>query len=276
VDSTPLMPPRKTKTKLDRTDFGGLRDPPGIGALRCGHETLPRDVLSSVSAVEGLSAMEPTGHAASRAVRLEYATIGWNSVEAGAAVASGIAAGSVALVAFGLDSAIEIVSATVVLLHLRALLAGAEPDQDRERRALRIIAVTFFLLAAYVLVDAAVTLIRAEHPRVSPTGLAITAAAVIVMPLLAWGKRRTAGALLGSGQRGSAALLTADSAETALCGVLSLATLIGVGANAVLGWWWADPLAGLVVVYYAIREGKEAWEGELLEDADEDADPDPD
>jgi divalent metal cation (Fe/Co/Zn/Cd) transporter len=220
--------------------------------------------------VANTSPTEPPQRSARSAVRLEYATIAWNAVEAGVAVASGIVAGSVALVAFGLDSAIEIVSATVVLVHLRALLAGVEPDADRERRALRIIAVTFFLLAAYVSVDAAVTLVAAEHPRVSPVGLAVTATAVIVMPLLAWRKRQAAFALSSEGQAGSAALLIADSAETALCGVLSLATLIGLGTNAALGWWWADPLASLVVVYFAIREGREAWEGELLEDPDED------
>jgi divalent metal cation (Fe/Co/Zn/Cd) transporter len=211
-----------------------------------------------------------TERSAKAAVRLEYATIGWNTIEAGVAIVSGIVAGSVALVAFGLDSAIEIVSATVVLLHLRALLAGAEPDEDRERRALRIIALTFFALAAYVTVDAAVALLRAEHPQVSPAGLVVTAAAVVVMPLLARAKRRTASDLFDAGQTGAAALLTADSAETALCGLLSLATLIGVGANAALGWWWADPAAGLVVVYFAIREGREAWEGELVEDPDDD------
>lgn len=86
------------------------------------------------------------------------------------------------------------------------------------------------------------------------------------MPTLAWAKRRTARALGAHGQHASAVLLNADAAETLLCAVLSLATLIGVGANAVFGWWWADPLAGLAVVYFAIREGREAWEGELLDE----------
>src|SRR5665647_3544300 len=200
------------------------------------------------------------------AVRLEYATIGWNAIEAAIAVGSGIVAGSVALVAFGLDSAIEVVSATVVLIHLRAVLAGTEPNAARQRRGLRTIAVTFFALAAYVSVDAAVTLLRGDRPSASPLGLVVTSAAVVVMPTLAWAKRRTARALGAHGQQASAVLLNADAAETLLCAVLSLATLIGVGANAVFGWWWADPLAGLAVVYFAIREGREAWEGELLDD----------
>lgn len=215
----------------------------------------------------GVVDVDPAGRrSAGTAVRLEYVTIGWNAIEAAVAVGSGIVAGSVALVAFGLDSAIEVVSATVVLVHLRAVLAGSEPNAARQRRALRTIAVTFFVLAAYVTVDAAITLLSADRPDASPVGLVVTGAAVIVMPTLAWAKRRTARALGEHGRQGSAVLLNADAAETLLCAVLSLATLIGVGANAIFGWWWADPVAGLVVVYFAIREGREAWEGELLDD----------
>ena len=199
------------------------------------------------------------------AVRLEYATVGWNAVEAAVAVGSGIVAGSVALVAFGLDSAIEVVRATVVLVHLRAVLAGSEPNAVRQKRALRTIAVTFFALATYVTVDAAVTLLSSDRPSASPLGLVVTGAAVIGMPTLAWAKRRTARALVAHGHQSSAVLLRADAAETLLCAALSLATLIGIGANAALGWWWADPLAGLVVVFFAVREGHEAWEGELLD-----------
>jgi divalent metal cation (Fe/Co/Zn/Cd) transporter len=210
--------------------------------------------------------VDPVGWRSARtAVRLEYATVGWNVVEALVAVGSGIVAGSVALVAFGLDSAIEIVSATVVLVHLRAVLAGAEPNAVRQRRALRTIAVTFFALAAYVTVDAAVTLLRGDHPSASPLGVVVTSAAVIIMPTLAWTKSRTARALSTHGRQGSAVLLNADAAETLLCAVLSAATLVGVGANAAFGWWWADPLAGLVVVFFAVREGHETWEGELLD-----------
>jgi len=215
----------------------------------------------------GVVDVDPVGRrSAGTAVRLESVTIGWNAIEAAVAVGSGIVAGSVALVAFGLDSAIEVVSATVVLVHLRAVLSGTEPNAARQRRALRTIAVTFFALAAYVTVDAAVTLLSADRPDASPVGLVVTGAAVIVMPTLAWAKRRTARALGEHGRQGSAVLLNADAAETTLCAVLSLATLIGVGANASFGWWWADPVAGLVVVYFAIREGREAWEGELLDD----------
>ena len=215
----------------------------------------------------GVVDVDPVGRRSARtAIRLEYATIGWDATEAVVAIGSGIVAGSVALVAFGLDSAIEVVSATVVLVHLRAVLAGAEPNIVRQGRALRTIAVTFFALAAYVTVDAVVALLRAERPSASPLGLVVAGAAVVVMPTLAWAKRRTANELKTHGHEGSAVLVNADAAETLLCAVLSGATLIGVGANAAFGWWWADPMAGLVVVYFAIREGREAWEGELLED----------
>lgn len=200
------------------------------------------------------------------AVRLEHATIAWNAVEAVVAIGAGLVAASVALVAFGLDSAVEIVSATVVLLHLKALLRGAEPDEDRERRALRIIAVTFFVLAAYVSVEAAVALVRQEQPDPSPFGVVVTSVALVVMLVLARAKRSTAGRLSTTGHPASAALLSADAVETALCAVLSLATLLGLVANGVLGWWWADPVASLVVVGFAIREGREAWEGELDHD----------
>ena len=172
--------------------------------------------------------VDPVGRRSARAaVRLEYATISWNALEAAVAVGAGIVAGSVALVAFGLDSAIEVVSATVVLVHLRAVLVGAEPNAARQRRALRTIAFTFFALAAYVTVDAAVALLRADRPSASAPGLVVTGAAVVVMPTLAWAKRRTAGTLGARGHESSAVLLNDDAAETALCAVLSVATLIG-------------------------------------------------
>jgi divalent metal cation (Fe/Co/Zn/Cd) transporter len=123
--------------------------------------------------------------------------LGWNAIEAAVAVGSGIVAGSVALVGFGLDSAIELVGATVVLVHLRAVLAGAEPNVAWQRQALRTIAVTFFALAGYRMVDATVTLVRGDRPSASPLGLVVTGAALVVMPILAWAKRRTAMALGG-------------------------------------------------------------------------------
>ncbi len=199
---------------------------------------------------------------ARRAASLEYATLGWNTVEAVVAIASGVVAASVALMAFGIDSGIELVTATVVAVRLRALIAGDEPDEAKERLALRVVAVCFFALAAYVVIDAAVSLIAADHPSTSVSGIAVTVAALIVMPVLAVSKRRTATRLADAALAGPAALLAADASETMLCAVLSVTTLVGVGLNAALGWWWADPVASLAVVHFAVKEGREAWAGE--------------
>ena len=203
-----------------------------------------------------------------RAIGLEYFTLGWNTFEAGVAMVSGVVAASVALTAFGVDSAIELASATVVLVRLRALVAGGEPDEERERRALRVVAVCFFVLAVYVAADAAFTLARAEHPTSSPAGIAVSAAAIVVMTALARAKRRTADRLDAEHHGGVAALVRADGAETALCSVLAVSTLVGLTLNAAVGWWWADPVVSLVVVYFAIREGREAWAGEAFCDDD--------
>jgi divalent metal cation (Fe/Co/Zn/Cd) transporter len=187
-----------------------------------------------------------------RGVGLEVFTLAWMSVEAAVAIGSGIAAGSVALLAFGIDSVIEFVAAWVVLREFRAEQAGlARPDG--ERRAVRVIAVTFFLLAVYIAVDAAYTLLSASKPEQSVLGLAVAAAALLVMPTLALLKRRT-GKLLGS------EALLADAAESAFCAYLSGVVLVGVGLNAAFGWWWADPIAALLVIPLVLKEGMEALE----------------
>lgn len=206
---------------------------------------------------------KPDGEpAARRAVRLEYATIGWNTLEAIVAIVSGALAASVALMAFGIDSAIEIVSAAVVAVRLRALLAGIERDERRQRRALLLVAGCFFALAAYIIIDASLTLARGDHPATSVAGTAIAAAALVVMPLLAIGKRRAGGRLANAGLRGPALLVRADGTETLLCAVLAASTLVGLVLNATMKWWWADPLSSLTIVYFAIREGLEAWPGD--------------
>lgn len=201
--------------------------------------------------------------AARQAVGVEYLTLGWNSLEAVVALVSGVVAASVALTAFGIDSGIELVSATVVVIRLRALIAGGEPDEAKERRALRVVAVCFYALTGYVVIDAAISLAVAEHPTVSPAGIAISVAALIVMPTLATAKRRVADRLAADEHNGPAALLGADAAETTLCAALAATTLAGIGFDAVFGWWWADPVASLAVVYFAIKEGREAWAGQL-------------
>ena len=144
-----------------------------------------------------------------------------------------------------------------MLHHLRHELAGRAVNEAQERRALRFIAVTFFALAAYVSIDSIVTLVRESHPDPSFVGIAVTALSLVVMPILALAKRRTGEAL---GNR----LLIADARETLVCVFLSASTLGGLLAFAAFGWWWADPVAALVVAGFALKEGREAWEGELV------------
>jgi divalent metal cation (Fe/Co/Zn/Cd) transporter len=186
-----------------------------------------------------------------RGFRLEYATMGWMVAEAAVAITAGLLAASVALVGFGLDSVIELISATIVIWQLR----GETTGQDRQTRAIRLIGVTFFALAAYLAIDSIRDLATQARPGQSIPGLAVTAAALIVMPLLAIAKRRTGRAL---GNR----TLVADSAETTFCAFTSAAALLGVGLNAWLGWWWADPAAALIIAALAVKEGIECWESE--------------
>jgi divalent metal cation (Fe/Co/Zn/Cd) transporter len=191
-----------------------------------------------------------------RAIRLEQFSIGWMLIEAGVAVTAGIIAGSLALTSFGFDSVIELVSAVLVLGRLRAELRGGRADERAERRVLRIIAVTFFVLAAYVLVGSVIDLASQAHPERSPAGIGLTVASLLVMPLLGWRKRR-----VGSSLRNP--LVLADAAETILCATLAATTLLGLVLFATLGWWQADPVAALAVAWFALREGREAWHGEL-------------
>jgi divalent metal cation (Fe/Co/Zn/Cd) transporter len=177
-------------------------------------------------------------------------------IEAGVAVTAGIIAGSLALTSFGFDSVIELVSACLVLHRLRAELAGAPADELAERRVLRIIAVTFFLLAAYVVIGSAISLATGAHPERSPAGIGLTVASLLVMPLLGWRKRRAGTSLRSQ-------LVLADASETILCATLAATTLLGLVLFTAFGWWWADPIAALAVAYFAVREGREAWRGEL-------------
>ncbi len=168
----------------------------------------------------------------------------WMVAEAAVAITAGLLASSIALTGFGLDSVIEFCAAVIVVWQLRG--------ENRETRAVRLIGVTFFALAAYLTAESIHDLVTHARPGESIPGLAVTAAALIVMPLLAIAKRRTGQAL---GNR----TLIADSAETAFCAYTSAATLAGVGLNTALGWWWADPAAALVIAALAVKEGLEAW-----------------
>lgn len=189
-----------------------------------------------------------------RGLWLEYLTIGWNVIEAVIAIGAGLAAGSIALVGFGFDSTIEVAAAAVVVWQFRGELRG-RVDEEREQRALKLIAATFFVLAAYITFEAARTLIIRDVPNPSTVGIVLAAVSLAVMPALAWFKLQTAR------QMGSRTLL-ADSAETFLCAWLSAILLGGLVLNTTLGWWWADPIAALGIAYLALREGREAWQGD--------------
>ncbi|SDR84112.1 cation diffusion facilitator family transporter [Microterricola viridarii] len=191
-------------------------------------------------------------------------TIGYNLIEAVISVAAGSAASSAALIAFGLDSLVEVLSAAAVAWQF----SRADPE-TYEKATLRVIAFAFFLLAAYVSVNAVLSLTGAVEAEHSTLGIIITAVSVVVMPFLSWFERRT-GRELGS------ATAVADSKQTLLCTYLSAAVLIGLLLNSLFGWAWADPIAALVIAVFAVREGIEAWKGDtcatpvgmLLEDAE--------
>jgi divalent metal cation (Fe/Co/Zn/Cd) transporter len=187
-----------------------------------------------------------------RAERLEVASLGYNLVEMVVGLSAGIAAGSTALIGFGLDSVVESASAAILLWRLRAEASTRRTGEDAERRALRLVAIAFFALAAYVGFSSIFDLVRGHEPESSPVGIALAAVSVVVMPLLARAKRRAA---IELGSRS----LEADSKQTLLCTYLSAFLLLGLGANAALGWWWADPLSALAIAVIAANEGRELW-----------------
>lgn len=190
-------------------------------------------------------------------LHLEYLTVGWNLVEGVVAVAAALAAGSVALLGFGVDSFVESTSGGILIWRL--LAEGRAEEQEAveavERRAQKLVAGSLFLLAAYIVFDAARTLLSGDRPQPSLVGLALAALSIGVMWRLARAKRRTAIAL------GSRAL-QADAFQTTACWWLSLVVLGGVGLNALFGWWWADPVAAIGMCFFLVREGREAWRGE--------------
>lgn len=203
---------------------------------------------------------EPTRReeAVRRARWLNAATIGWNSVEGVVAVLAGLAAGSVSLIGFGFDSAIEVSAAVILTWRLRQE-RKEDCTQASDRLATRAIAVSFAVLAAYVAFDAITDLAARTQPKTSIPGLVLAALSLAVMPFLARAKRRLAPVL------GSAAA-AADATQTNLCALLSAVVLLGLGANALLGWWWADPVAGIVIAVIAATEAVRTWRADSLED----------
>jgi divalent metal cation (Fe/Co/Zn/Cd) transporter len=188
-----------------------------------------------------------------RGLRLEYFTLGWNSLEALIALISGFVAGSIALIGFGLDSVVEVSSAAVMLWRLHA----DHHTQSRERTekvALRAVGICFLVLAVYVAFEGINTLLRHEAPQRSLPGILLASASLIAMPLLARAKRRVASAI-------NSGAMHADSRQTDICAYLSIILLGGLVLNAAFAWWWADPIAGLIMVPLIANEGIEAVRG---------------
>lgn len=193
-----------------------------------------------------------------RGLHLEVITVGYNSLEGIIAIASGLLAGSIALVGFGFDSGIEVLSGLILLWRLHS-----DEDEERremiEQRALRLVGVTFLILAAYVSWDALKSLWFQEAPDESLVGIMLATVSLVVMPILVRAKRRVASAI-------DSRALDADATQTALCTWLSAILLTGLVLNATLGWWWADPVAALVMVPIILNEAREALRGERCDD----------
>ncbi|MBC7933135.1 MAG: cation transporter [Rubrivivax sp.] len=184
---------------------------------------------------------------------LEYLTVGWNSLEGVIAIGAGFVAGSVALIGFGLDSVIEVTSGAALLWRLHA--DAPERRERAEQVSLKIVGASFLALAAYVAFDAAKSLIAREPPEASYVGIALAALSLVVMPLLARAKRKVAAKI-------NSRALEADSRQTDICAYLSAVLLGGLILNALFGWWWADPLAALVMTPIIAKEGVGALRGE--------------
>ena len=183
---------------------------------------------------------------------LAWLGLGWHGVEAAVAIGAGIAASSIALVGFGADSLIEAVAGIVVLWRFAGSRAGSDAA---ERRAQQLIAISFYVIAAYVGIEAVRTLASGDHPEASYVGIVLSAVTLATMPPLAIAKARV-GARLGS------AATASEGRQNMLCAYLSAALLVGLSLNALLGWWWADPATALVIAAVAVREGRDAWRGE--------------
>lgn len=194
-----------------------------------------------------------------RGLRLARFTVAYNVVEGVVAIVAGVLAGLVSVIGFGIDSGIESIAAVLVGLRLAARLRHGEADERKERLTLRLVAITFFLLAGYVTVEGIRSLVAGETPARSPLAIGLLVASLVVMPLLAEAKRRVGEALADP-------LILADAAETRICVLLSVSTLIGLVVFALTGAGWVDAVAGFVIAAFAIHEGREAWEGELAHD----------
>ena len=190
--------------------------------------------------------------AARKAKALSWLSLVWMSLEGGIAIAAGFAAGSIALIGFGIDSAIEGVASVVIIWRF----TGARTlSHAAEERAQKLVALQFFLLAPYVAFEAIQALVNAEHPEISGLGMALTASSVIGMPLLGIAKQRVARRLGSQATHG-------EGTQNLICAYLAAAVFLGLAGNALFGWWWLDPVAALAIAGIALREGVQTWRGE--------------
>lgn len=213
--------------------------------------------MSKITEPPSLGVPGDRGHggrsdALSRARRIELLSLSYNVVESGIGIAAGLAAGSVALLGFGLDAVVESASAGVLLWRLETERRGSRTAEEAERRAVRLVSFAFGALALYVGVRAGLDLAVAVRPDESTVGIVLAVVSLLVMPALARAKRRAARVL-------DSRALEGDSAQTMLCTYMSAALLGGLLANSLLGWWWADPIAGLVIAALAAKEARELW-----------------
>ncbi len=190
-----------------------------------------------------------------RAKLLAWGGNGWHFIEFAIAVGAGIAASSVALIGFGIDSLIEALAGFVIVWLFAARRSGSA---HAERRAQQLVAASYAILVAYILIESSRTLLGGQHPDVSWVGIGLAAFTAPTMPLLARAKRRV-GLKLGS------SATVSEAAQNQICAYLSIALLVGLGANALFGWWWADPAAALVIAAVAAKEGWESWQGNSCE-----------
>lgn len=202
---------------------------------------------------------EDTERLTRRGLRLAQFTVAYNVVEGVVAVTAGLIAGLVSVVGFGFDSAIESIAAVLVAIRLSARLRHGVADERKERLTLRLVAVSFFILAAYVTVEGVRSLVGGEEPERSPVAIVLLVLSLIVMPVLVAAKTHVGKALKDN-------LILADAAQTKICVLLSVSTLLGVGLFQLTGAAWLDPVAGFVIAAFAVHEGREAWAGELVDD----------
>ena len=191
-----------------------------------------------------------------KARSLAWLGLAWHGIEAAIAIGAGVVAGSIALIGFGADSLVEAIAGVTVLWRFAGSRSGSE---WAERRAQQLIGVSFYVIAAYITVEALRTLVGTSHPNASYVGIGLAAVTLAMMPPLAAAKARV-------GEKLHSSATKSEGRQNLLCAYLSAALLVGLGANAVLGWWWADPVTALVIATVAVNEGREAWRGEACED----------